>query len=184
MTDALVTTGARGSLAATMVRRIGSVLPASFNGDGDLFALNLFLMTAFMCLGLLMAGAMARSIRRHYGQDLLRHPVTIWRLAWLFAGTALFLRCGTEAMNLWAWNPADPVTTARVLMAKRWIDPVALVFASAWMMLVILSNTAIEQQLMRRPLSVDMWARLPALRRAAAVVLLSFVAAIGVAVTR
>lgn len=172
------------SLAATMVRRIGSVLPASFNGDGELFALNLFLMTAFMCLGLLMAGAMARAIWRHRGQDLPRHPVTIWRLAWLFAGAALFLRCGTEAMNLWAWNPADPVTTARVLMAKRWIDPAALMFASAWMMLVTLSNTAMEQQLTRRPLPVDMWARLPALRRPAAVILLSLIAAVGVALTR
>lgn len=179
-----VTTGAGTSLAATMVRRIGSVLPASFNGDGELFALNLFMMTAFMCLGLLMAGAMARAVWRHRSQDLLRHPVTIWRLAWLFAGSALFLRCGTEAMNLWAWNPADPVTTARVLMAKRWIDPAALVLASAWMMLVTLSNTAMEQQLSRRPLPVDMWARLPALRRPAAVILLSLVAAVGVALTR
>jgi hypothetical protein len=66
-----------------------------------------------------MAGAMARAVWRHREHDLPRHPVTIWRLAWLFAGSALFLRCGTEAMNLWAWNPADPVTTARVLMTKR-----------------------------------------------------------------
>lgn len=87
-------------------------------------------MTAFMCLGMLIAGAMARAIWRHRGQDLPRHSVTIWRLASLFAGTALFLRCDTEAMNLWAWNPAGPVTT-RVLMAERWIDPVPLVFASA-----------------------------------------------------
>lgn len=123
-------TDARHSLAAPMVRRVASTLPTSFNGDGRLFALNLFLMTAFMCLGLLMAAVMARAIWRHRGQDLLRHPVTIWRLAWLLASSALFLRCGSEAMNLWAWNPADPATTARVLMAKRWIDPVALVLAS------------------------------------------------------
>ena len=87
-------------------------------------------------------------------------------------------------MNLWAWNPADPVTTARVLMAKRWIDPVALVLAAGWMMLVVLSNTAMELQLTRRPLPVDMWARLPALRRPLAIVLLSLVAAVGVALTR
>ncbi|HEX8415739.1 MAG TPA: hypothetical protein VF637_17940 [Sphingomicrobium sp.] len=175
---------ARDSLAASMVRQAGSALPTSFNGDGELFALNLFLMTAFMCLGLLMGGAMAEAIWRHRVQDLRRHPVTIWRLAWAFAGAALFLRCGTEAMSLWAWNPADPVTTARVLMAKRWIDPAALVLASAWMMLVTLSKAAMERQLIRRPLPVDMWARLPALRRPLAVILLSFVAAIGVTLTR
>lgn len=52
------------------------------------------------------------------------------------------------------------------------------------MMLVILSNTAMERQLTRRPLPVDMWARLPALRRPLAVTLLSLVAAVGVALTR
>ena len=179
-----VVTAAADSVAATMVRRIGSALPISFNGDGDLFALNLFLMTAFMWLGMLIAGIMARAIWRRRGQDLPRHPVTIWRVAWLLAGAALFLRCGTEAMNLWAWDPADPATTARVLMAKRWIDPVALVLAAGWMALVILSKSAMEQQLTRRPLPVDMWARLPALRRPAAVILLSLVAAVGVALTR
>lgn len=49
-------------MAARMVRAVGSSLPSSFNGDGRLFGLNLFLMTAFMCLGALMAGRMARSI--------------------------------------------------------------------------------------------------------------------------
>lgn len=179
-----ITTNAGDSLAAAMVRRAGSTLPTSFNGDGELFALNLFMMTAFMCLGMMMAGAMAHAIWRSRRRHLRRHPVTIWRLAWLFAGIALFLLCGTEATNLWAWNPADPVTTARVLMAKRWIDPIALMFASVWLMLVTLSNTAMEQQLTRRPLPVDMWVRLPALQRPAAVLLLSLVTAIGVAVTR
>lgn len=184
MIGSTIATDIGDSIAVTMVRRIGSALPTSFNGNGDLFAVNLFLMTAFMCLGALMAGAMAREIWLHRGHDRARHPVTIWRLAWLFAGAALFLCCGTEAMTLWAWNPADPVTTARVLMAKRWIDPAALLLAAGWMTLVTLSNAAMEQQLSRRPLPVGMWARLPALRRPAAVVVLSFVAAFGAALTR
>ena len=142
------------------------------------------MMTAFMCLGLMTAGSMGRSVWRNRGRDRLRYPVTIWRLAWLFAGGAVFLRCGAEAMNLWAWNPADPVTAAKVILAKRWIDPVALIFVGAWMMLVTLSNTAMEQQLTKRPYPVDMWARLPSLRRPMAVVLLTFTAAIGVALTQ
>jgi len=154
---------AHDSLAAQMVRRVGSALPASFNGDAELFGFNLFMMTAFMCLGLMMAVFMARAMWRYRHRDRPRHPVTIWRLAWMFAGGAMFLRCGTEAMNLWAWDPTDPVTTARVLMAKRWIDLVALAFVGMWMMLVVLSNTAIEQQLTKLPLPVNMWARVPSL---------------------
>lgn len=172
------------STAAQMVRAAASMFPASFNNDGRLFGLNLFLMTAFMCLGLTMTGRMARAIWVNRGIDRPRHPVTIWRLAWVCAGAAAFVRCGSEAMNLWAWSPTDIATTARVLMAKRWIDPVALLFAGAWMVLVILSNDAMERQLCKRPYPIDMWASLPSLRRPLAIVLLSLFAAVGVASTR
>lgn len=179
-----VSFSAPNNLAAQMVRRVGSAQPVSFNGDAELFGLNLFLMTAFMWLGLMMAGAMVRAIWQHRHWNRPRHQVTIWRLAWLFAGCAVFLRCGAEAMSLWAWDPADPETTARMLMVKRWIDPLALAFVGAWMMLVVLSNTAMEQQLSRLPLPVNMATRLPSLQRPLAVVLLSLVAAIGVVLTR
>ncbi|WP_174296991.1 hypothetical protein [Sphingomonas bacterium] len=172
------------SLAARMVRSAGSALPTSFDGDGQLFGLNLFLMTAFMCLGLMLAGSMAQAIVRNRRRDRPRHPVTIWRAAWMLAGSAVCLRCGTEAMTLWAWNPAEPVATARVLMAKRWIDPAALVIAGGWMVLVILANAAMQEQLRKQPFPVNMWASLPSLRRPAAVLLLSLVAAVGVACTR
>lgn len=175
---------ASNSMAAHMVRNAGSTLPTSFNNDDRLFGLNLFLMTAFTCLGLMLAGRMARTLWRDRGQDALLHPVAIWRLAWFFAGVAAFLRCGAEAMNLWAWSPTDPITTARVLMAKRWIDPAALILAAAWMLLVTLASPGMEQQLRKRPFPIDMWASLPALRRPAAVVVLSLIAAVGVAVTR
>ena len=176
--------GAGASLAAQMVRQAGTALPTSFDGDGQLYGLNLFLMTAFMCLGFMMAAGMARAIWTHRAADRLRHPVTIWRLAWALAGTAALLRCGTEAMNLWAWNPADPVTTARVLMAKRWIDPLALLLAGGWMVLVILANAGMEEQLTKQPFPLAMWASLPSLKRPAAIVLLSLIAAVGVACTR
>lgn len=172
------------SVAARMVRAVGSNLPSSFDGDGQLFGLNLFLMTAFMCLGALIAGRMARALWVNRHEDRRRDPVTIWRLAWLLAGAAVFLRSGTEAMTLWAWNPADVRTTARVLMAKRWIDPVALLIVGAWMVLVTLSSAGMTEQLTRRPYPVRLWASLPTLKRPLAIVLLSLVAAIGVAVTR
>ncbi len=172
------------SAAAQMVRDAGTALPTSFDNDGRLYGVNLFLMTAFMCLGIMMAGSMARAIWVNRHVDLPRHPVTIWRAAWLLAGAAAFLRCGTEAMNLWAWNPADPVTTAHVLMAKRWIDPVALLLASGWMGLVTLADAGMCLQLRKQPFPIPMWANLPSLRRPVAIVLLSLVAAVGVAVTR
>ena len=175
---------ARTSMAAAMVRHSASSMPTSFNNDGQLFGFNLFLMTAFMCLGLMMAVRSARALWRDRAVDGLRDPVTIWRMAWCCAAIAAFLRCGIEAMNLWAWSPHDPVTTARVIMAKRWIDPLALLFASGWMLLVLLSDASMEQQLRKRPYPVDMWSRLPALRRPAAIVVLSFIAAVGVAATR
>ena len=180
----LNTHDAAGSLAGRMVAAVGSTLPTSFDGDGELFALNLFLMTAFMCLGALMAGRMARAIWVNRRQDGTLHPVTVWRIAWLLAGLAAFLRCGTEAMNLWAWNPDDVRTTARVIMAKRWIDPAALLLAAGWMALVLLSDAGMTVQLTQRPYPVPFWANLPSLRRPLAIVLLSLVAAIGVTVTR
>lgn len=173
-----------GSLPARMVRLVGSSLPTSFNGDGQLFALNLFLMTAFACLGVLMAGRMTRAVWVDRTRDALLHPVTVWRLSWLFAATGLALRSGSEALNLWAWDPHDAVTTARVLMAKRWIDPVALLCAAAWLLLVMLADAGMTEQLRKRPFPIRMWASLPSLRRPAAIVALSFVAAVGVMVTR
>lgn len=175
---------ASASLAARMVRAVGTGLPTSFNGDGELFGLNLFLMTAFMCLGALIAGRMARAVWVNRRSDAPLHPITVWRMAWFFAGAAAFLRCGTEAMNLWAWNPADIRTTARVLMAKRWIDPAALLLAAGWMVLVTLSDAGMTAQLTRQPYPVPFWASLPSLKRPLAIVLLSLVAAIGVTVTR
>lgn len=180
----LSASAASGSLTARMVRAVDSSLPSSFNGDGELFGLNLFGMTAFMCLGALMAGRMARAIWANRHDDHRRDPITIWRAAWLLAGMAVFLRCGTEAMTLWAWNPGDVRTTARVLMAKRWIDPVALLLAAGWMTLVTLSDAGMTEQLTKRPYPVHLWASLPSLKRPLAIVLLSLVAAIGVTVTR
>lgn len=172
------------SPAARMAHDAGTALPTSFDNDGLLYGINLFLMTAFMCLGMMVAGSMARALWINRRVDWVRHPVTIWRAAWSLAGVAAFLRCGTEAMDLWAWNPADPVTTAHVMMAKRWIDPVALLFAAGWMVLVILANEGMTEQLTKQPYPIAMWASVPSLRRPLAIVLLSLVAAVGVAVTR
>ena len=69
-------------------------------------------------------------------------------------------------------------------MAKRWIDPASLVFAAGWMALVTLSDAGMTEQLRKQPFPIPMLASLPSLKRPLAIILLSLVAAVGVAATR
>ncbi|WP_288413884.1 hypothetical protein [uncultured Novosphingobium sp.] len=174
----ILATAANSLVAKSVVDGPPSLIPRSFNDDASLFLFNLFGMTAMTFLSVMMAGKQARRIwvQRHFNHP--KDPVTIYRAILFFAGMGLFLRCGAEAMNLWGWNPNDPVTTARVLMAKRWIDPIALCCGIIWMTLAILGEPGVEHQLRKVPLPVDMWSRWPALMRAVAVVVLSFAAAL------
>ena len=169
---------AANSLAAQMITNAPrSTAPPSFNGDPTLFAWNLFLMTAGMFLGFMLAARQAQRIWAQRTFDHPLHPVTLYRAITLFAAAALTIRCGTEALNLWGWNPADPVTYARVVMAKRWFDPVALGFGFSWMTIVVLGEPGIEYKLRSGPLPVDMWSRWPVLARAFGIVILSGVIA-------
>ena len=155
-----------------------ALAPPSLADNPALLAWNLFVMTAAFCLGLMMAGKQARRIWAQRIYDHPKDPVSIHRAILFLAATGICLRCGAEAMTLWGWNPDDPTTTARVVMAKRWIDPIALGCGMIWMSLAILGEPGIEHQLRKAPLPVDMWSRWPALMRALGVVILSFTAAL------
>jgi len=169
---------AAASLAAKSVAATPAVMPPSFNDGTELFLFNLFIMTAATFLGAMMMGKQARRIWMQRYFDHPKDPVTIYRLILLFAALGLTLRCGAAAMELWGWNPSDPATVARVLMAKRWIDPIAVACGTAWMALAILGEPGVEYQLRKAPLPVDMWSRWPALMRALSIVILSFTAAL------
>jgi hypothetical protein len=171
-------TSAAGSLAAKSVAATPAEMPPSFNDGTELFLFNLFIMTAATFLGAMMTGKQARRIWVQRWIDHPKNPVTIYRAILLFAALGLTLRCAASAMELWGWNPDDPETVARVLMAKRWIDPIAVACGGAWMGLAILGEPGVEYQLRKAPLPVDMWSRWPALMRASAVVVLSFTAAL------
>lgn len=173
-----ILSGAAGSLAAQSVEASPTAMPASFNGDPSLFLFNLFLMTAATFLGAMMVGKQARRIWMQRFWDHPKDPVTIYRVILLLAACGFSLRCAAGAMVLWGWNPDDPVTTARVVMAQRWLDPIAIACGMGWMMLAILGEPGVEHQLRKAPLPVDMWSRWPALVRALAVVILSFTAAL------
>lgn len=186
----MLTSAAANSLAAQSIAATPTEMPASFNGEASLFLFNLFSMTAMTFLGAMMVGKQARRIWMQRFIDHPKHPVTIYRVILFFAAAGLSLRCGASAMELWGWNPDDPATTARVVMAKRWIDPIALGCGMIWMSLAVLGEPGVEHQLRKLPLpgeidavrkhmpKVDMWSRWPALVRASAVVILSFTAAL------
>lgn len=175
-------TAAHSLAAAAVTQGPASLVPPSFNGGESLFLWNLFLMTAMFFLGLMMAGKQARRIWAQRMWDHPLHPVTLYRAIAFLAGFGLMLRCGTEALYLWGWNPDQPATVARIVMAKRWLDPIALCAGLSWMVIVILGEPGIEHQLRKAPLPVDMWSRWPALARPLLIVILSFTAAL-VAVT-
>jgi hypothetical protein len=171
--------GAATSLVAKSVEA-GPVtaIPPSFNDGTSLYLFNLFAMTAATFLGSMMAGKQARRIWMQRLWDHPKDPVTIYRMIVLFAALGLTLRSGAAAMELWGWNPDYLETIARVMMAKRWIDPIALGCGMIWMSLAILGEPGVEHQLRKSPLPVDMWSRWPQLARAGGVVALSFVAAL------
>jgi len=155
-----------------------SLMPRAFNNDTTLFVFNLFVMTATTFLGAMMVGKQARRIWMQRIYDHPKDPVTIYRMILLLAASGITIRCGAAAMVLWGWNPSDPVMTARVVMAQRWLDPIAVACGMIWMALAILGEPGIEHQLRKAPLPVDMWSRWPELVRAGAVVVLSFTAAL------
>lgn len=155
-----------------------SAMPPSFNDGASLFLFNLFVMTAATFLGAMMVGKQSSRIWSQRIWDHPKDPVTIYRVITLFFAVGLTLRCGASAMELWGWNPGDPATVARVMMAKRWLDPIAVGCGLFSLSLVILGEPGIEFQLRKAPLTTDLWSRWPTLARALGVVVLSFVAAL------
>ncbi len=170
--------------AQTVANAPPSIAPPSFNDGASLFLFNLFLMTAAFFLGAMMVGRQANRIwaQRRYDHPL--DPVSLYRFITLLAGVALTLRCGAEALYLWGWQPTDPTTVARILMAKRWVDPIAVFAGMGWMAIVILGEPGIEHQLRKAPLPVDMWSRWPILVRALGIIVLSFAAAAAAVILR
>lgn len=177
-------TAANSLVAQTVARGPDTPIPPSFDDGTSLFLFNLFLMTGAFFLGVMMAGKQAQRIWAQRHIDHPKDPVTLYRAIGFLAATALAIRCGSEALYLWSWNPADPVTVARAAMAKRWLDPIAIGCGMTWMLIMILGEPGIEHQLRKAPLPVDMWSRWPSLARALGVMIISFVAALAAVVLR
>lgn len=173
------------SLAAQAV--IGgpqTAAPPSFDGHGWLVVVNLTVFTAgfylLVALGLWLVGQWWRY--RHI--DRWRDPVTIYRRIALAWAIGFALRCFGEAYSIWAWNPADPAATGAALHLKRFLDPIGAGFGFAGIFQLALTLRGMTPQLRKRPFPVDMWVSLPMMKRPALVVILCFVGAVGVTLTR
>lgn len=154
-----------------------ALAPPSLADSPGLLAWNLFVMTAAMCLGLMMAGKQARRIWDKRNFDHPTDPVSIYRIMILLAGCAVASRGGAEAVSLWSWSSGDAATIERVAQLKRWLDPLSVGCGFIWMALHILAEPMIEHQLRKAPLPVDMWSRWPQLRRPALILLVSLLMA-------
>ena len=150
----------RGAMQAT-----AAVAPPSLADNPGLLAWNLFVMTAAMCLGLMMAGRQGRRLWAARSIDHPKDPVSIYRIIVFLAGCAIASRGGAEAVSLWSWSSGDARTIERIAELKRWLDPLSVGCGFVWITLHMLAEPIIEHQLRKAPLPVDMWSRWPQLRR-------------------
>lgn len=171
------------AIAEAVVSQSGIAQPG-FIGQGWLIALNLGEMTAGFFLCVMLAGYLALDGWRCRHRDPWGSPANIGRRIILAFALAGVLRFGGEAASLWGWDPSDPQATIAAAYAKRLLDPVAGASFLTGLGMAFLSGPTLLRQLRREPLPVDLWIALPQLGRAAAVVALCFVAAIGVVATR
>jgi hypothetical protein len=170
-------TSATGNYISEAMSATTALAPPSLADNPALLAWNLFVMTAAMCLGLMMAGKQARRIWAARCIDHPTDPVSIYRIIVFLAGCAVASRGGAEAVSLWSWSSGDAATIERVAEAKRWLDPLSVGCGFAWMALHILAEPMIEHQLRKAPIPVDMYSRWPQLRRPMLILIVSLLMA-------
>ncbi|KQN33629.1 hypothetical protein [Sphingomonas sp. Leaf38] len=172
-----MTATATSNYIGEAMRATSALAPPSLADNPGLLAWNLFVMTAAMCLGLMMAGKQARRIWAARSIDHPTDPVSVYRIIVLLAGCAVASRGAAEAVSLWSWSSGDADTIERVALLKRWLDPLSVGCGFLWMALHILAEPMLEFQLRKAPLPVDMWSRWPQLRRPIAILVVSLLMA-------
>ncbi len=161
-----------------------TLAPPSFNGMGWLVVINLAVMTIATLIGVMVIVKLVGDWVKWRDRDVWLSPASIYRVLGILFATGITLRCGAEAVNLWGWNPHDPVATGIYLTAKRLVDPIAVACGIAGLMTYILSEPGMIEQQRKIPFPVDMWLAWPMVKRMLRLGLLTFVAAIGVVSTR
>lgn len=161
-----------------------TLAPPSFNGMGWLVVINLAVMTIATLIGIMVIVKLVGDWVKHRRQDVWLSPASIYRGLGILFATGITVRCGAEAVNLWGWNPHDPVSTGIYLTAKRMFDPIAVTCGITGLMVYILSEPGMIEQQRKIPFPVNMWLAWPMVKRMLWLGLLTFGAAIGVVSTR
>lgn len=161
-----------------------TIAPPSFNGMGWLVVTNLAVMTIATLIGVMVIVKLVGDWWKHRRQDVRFSPAAIYRFLGIMFAAGITLRCGAEAVNLWGWNPHDPLATGMYLTAKRLIDPIAVSCGITALMVYILSEPGMIEQQRKEPFPVDMWLAWPMVQRMLWLGLSTFVAAVGVVSTR
>jgi hypothetical protein len=161
-----------------------TIAQPSFNGMGWLVVINLAVMTIATMIGVMVVVKLAGDWIKHRRQDVWLSPASIYRLLGILFATGMSIRCGAEALNLWGWNPHDPITTGAYLTAKRMTDPIAVAFGISGLLVYILSEPGMIEQQRKEPFPVNMWLAWPMVNRMLWLGFLTFFAAVGVVSTR
>ena len=114
-------------------------LPPSFDGSPFLYAASLTSVMSIACLGLAVAGWMARDTWR---DRWLVHPRSLifgFRLMMGMAGFAAFFRAMPEVLYLQSYGDPDvsAATQQAIVTAKRVADSLALWFVLGWMLILV-----------------------------------------------
>lgn len=147
-----------------------TIEPYSFNGNGWLFALNLWMMTGGAALMARLVLWQLKDAWRHRSVDRFGSPAFIYRSIGILVGCGITLRCAAEAIKLWGWSPDSPDTTFWALQVKPFVDPISLALGFGGMALFALGLPGMMMQLRRRPPLPLLWPKRRDLRGPAIIV--------------
>jgi hypothetical protein len=157
-----------------------NAIPTSFDGKRWLLAINMWGMIAGAYIAAAMMIAEGWQIWCCRKFDRWNHPITAQRVTVVLASMAAFIRCAGAALSLLGWDPRDPTTGAVILGLQRYFDPLAVMCLFGWLTMRILTREAVNHQLRRQPLPINLWATAPQLVKPASVIFLASVMAFGV----
>ena len=132
-------------MSASVARQVAealpqiSNLPPSFDGNPFLYAAALTSVMAIACLGIAVAGWMARDTWR---DRFAVHPKSLlfgFRAMMGLAGLAAFVRSMPEVLYLQVYGDPDvsAATQAAIITAKRIADSMALWLVLGWMVILV-----------------------------------------------
>jgi len=145
-------------------------LPPSFDGNPFLYAAALTSVMSIACLGIAVAGWMARDTWRDRFNEHPTGLLFLFRAMIGLAGSAAFARSMPEVLYLQVYGDADvsTATQALILTGKRIADSLALWLVLGWMLILVAIYPAICIALKTGParyVVVDAYSAWPRLMR-------------------